>query len=241
MAIAWAENVNKKILDSTQIKIGEGGYVEDKGENNSVVKERRLTSLYSPDKFEVQMDFNWLDKDENGMSEFDRFVSWYKYVHQRGVKPFWFPSITKFNTRGPIEKINPITGEKSSLCQYKILSDIKPVKSGFCFRCSMTWEEVYSGPGVIISKSENIPDRLNIENGKVSCFFLYPIEGLTSQDFKIEIRNIVGEFSEVPINDFNIEKNRADLFFSNLTAGNYFVKITYNNLSLTEVLGVKNG
>lgn len=239
MVIGWAKNVNKRILDSTSIQIGEGGYVEDKGENNSVVSERRLTSLFSPDKFEVQMDFDWLEKDENGMSEFDRFISWYKYVHKRGVNPFWFPSITKFDTQGPISKRNPITGELSPLCQYKITSGIKPVKSGFSMRCSMTWVEVYCGPGIIIAQPENFPDRIVVENGKVSCFFLSQIQDISVDDFKLEYKGIADdEFSQLDIINYTTEKNRIDLFYSNLLEGSYFVKLTYKDIVLTEAIGV---
>ena len=103
--INWANQVNKKIIDSTKIVIGENGFVDNESDSKNFA-ERYLTSISSPDTLNVVMDFDWsgddpvYPKDENGYTEFDRFVIWYKFEHKRGVNPFWFPAITKFNADG---------------------------------------------------------------------------------------------------------------------------------------------
>lgn len=154
--IGWATGVNKKILDSTSITLGDKGFVEDSGDTGAF-QERRLTSLYSPDTYNVTMDFDWLEKDENGKSELDRFVDWYKYRHKRGVNPFEFPSISNFNIFG-----------STKTCYYKITSAPSMQKSGFCMRVTMIWQEYYSG--VI-----EIPDQVigvnavEVEVGQSRC------------------------------------------------------------------------
>ena len=131
--IGWATGVNKKVLDSTSITVGDKAYVEDSGDTSSF-SERRLTSLYSPDSYNVVMEFDWLTKDENGKSELDRFVDWYKYRHKRGVNPFEFPAISNFNILGSIKT-----------CYYRITSSLSMQKSGYCMKVTMTWQEYYSG------------------------------------------------------------------------------------------------
>lgn len=148
--IDWATLVNKRILDTTTFTIGQDGYEEDKSSSGNY-KERSLSSLFVPDQYNVQMDFSYIEKrDDNGklipenspkwdnaLSEYDRFIKWYKYDHKRGVNPFCFPSIAKFNVND-VEKNRP-------MCQYRITSAISPQKLGYCMRISMTWEEVFSG------------------------------------------------------------------------------------------------
>lgn len=166
MIIAWANFVNQKILDSTSISIGEGGKEEQEDESKSF-SETNLTSIAIPDTFSVQMDFDWskkLDDDGNEVlptdenyiyakSELDRFVEWYKYEHKRGVNPFEFPSITKFNVNGSVS-----TGI------YKITSTINLSKSGFSQRVQMTWKEVYTGAIQIPERIATV-DYLECKNG----------------------------------------------------------------------------
>lgn len=165
--ISWANLVNTRIIDSTQIIIGEKGYLENASDTENFT-ERQLTSVYSPDTFNVVMDFDWANKlDDEGniieenedgyedaKSEFDRFVEWYKYDHKRGVNPFEFPSISKFNTKYPL---------KTS--QYRITSSLQPQKSGYSMRVSMTWQEVYSGIISIPDSTATIDHIESKENG----------------------------------------------------------------------------
>lgn len=154
--IGWATGVNKKILDSTSISIGDKGFVEDSGDSSSFT-ERRLNTLYAPDTYNVFMDFDWAVKDEDGNSELDRFVNWYKYRHKRGVNPFEFPSISKFNVYG-----------STKTCYYQITSPLAMQKSGYCMRVSMTWKEYYSGI-IEIPDVEISVNGVNISVGQSKC------------------------------------------------------------------------
>lgn len=241
MAILWADNVNTRILDQTQITIGDGGYVEDKSSSGDF-KERRLTSFYVPDTFSVVMDFDWLVKDANGMSEFDRFVTWYKYVHQRGTIPFWFSPITRFNILQPENPVNPITGEET-LCQYKITSSLKPQKSGFSYRVTMTWEEVYSGPGIIIPESTLAPDKMYVENGHIQFFFNHtPAPGtVNASDFTVS-KKLVSDNTFIPItiSSMKTDGDVVHIYFNKITEeGTYFIKVVYNGIALNDGLEVR--
>lgn len=238
MAISWAENVNQRILDSTQINIGEGGYVEDKASSGEF-KERRLTSLSVPDTFSVVMDFDWLEKDVNGLSEFDRFIIWYKYIHKRGTKPFYFPSITKFNVNGSIVRTNPVTKEKE-LCQYKITSGIKPQKSGFSMRCSMIWEEVYSGTGIYVLPKTCVLDRMIVQNGHIKTYFnITPSKPKEATDFQIQAKKIADtDYEDIPITAVTNDGNITHIYFDDLQPSTYFIKVTCEGVTLYDGLEV---
>lgn len=159
--VAWRTDVNTNILDSTTIETGENGFKEDSTESG--FKQRYATSLVCSDIYQVTMDFDWLIKDENGLSEFDRFKNWFKYVHQNGSNPFWFESIERFNIHGPVrdENGNPL------MCLYAITSKLSFVKSGFCMRCTMTWKEVYNGLIEIPEETSPSIDHISAVNGKI--------------------------------------------------------------------------
>lgn len=215
MVIAWAENVNDKILDSTQITIGEGGYVEDKSESGAFT-ERRLTSLAVPDVFEVIMDFNWEEKDKDGNSEFDRFVNWYKFTHRRGVNPFKFPSITKFNVNGSL-----------TTCQYKITGPLKPTKSGFCMRVSMQWKEVYSGAINVKTPVLKI-DHIEAENGTLYVYYNFtPVETPSIDNYKLSLtQNLEDSFLDAPLSDIVMDTRLAKMKFNKKSAtGPWFARL----------------
>jgi len=238
MAISWADNVNQKIIDSTQITIGEGGYIEDKS-SNGVVSERRLSTLASPDTFNVVMDFDFAELDANGYSEFDRFINWYKYVHKRGTIPFKFPAITRFGIDGPRNPVNPFTGEEQ-LCWYKITSAAKPQKSGLAMRCSMTWVEVYSGPGITVIPSTLAMDRMIVQNGHIQMFFNHkPAEPVSEEAFTLEYKLTTdADYTEAAITHMVVDGNRYLFDFDDLEDGTYFVRLNWNDTNLTEYLEV---
>ena len=167
--VSWRTDVNKCILDSTTITMGEGGLKEDSSDNG--YKLRRATALASPVKYSVTMDFDWLEKDSDGNSEFDRFQTWYKYRHQYGTNPFWFPNISKFNINGTVTNSNG----KTQMCQYIITSAPSFSKSGFCMRCTMTWEEVYTG--IIAAEIPSLEySAIQAENGLITLIATQELE-----------------------------------------------------------------
>lgn len=166
--VGWPINVNDKILDATTISIGESGFIEDASSNG--FKYRRATSLASTDKYNVTMDFDWLEKDANNLSEFDRFVRWYKYKHQYGANPFWFDSIARFSINGPLYDDSGNIVQ----CKYKIAGPLNCQKSGFSMRVTMPWEEVYAG---VVNIADEIPvlDHLEAKNGEIVMIYTQPL------------------------------------------------------------------
>lgn len=131
--IGWPSNVNQKVLSDTTIITGDGGFKEDKSDNGW--SQRRANSFIYPDKYNVVMDFDWEIEDINGMTEYNRFLNWYKFISANGANVFEFPSINKqLNING-----------SAKMCHYKITSPLNQTESGSCMRITMTWEEVFSG------------------------------------------------------------------------------------------------
>ena len=236
--INWASGVNKRILDATSFTVGQDGYEEDKSSSGNY-KERRLSSLFVPDVFNVQMDFSYIEKrNDNGklipetdpgwddaLSEYDRFIKWYKFDHQRGTNPFLFPSITKFNVND--------TDKNRPLCRYRITSAITPVKSGFCMRVSMTWEEVFSGVIEIIEQNQAL-DTITTQNtskkglliatynavvGASDCVLDYCTLELKKQED--------ASYAEIEIKKVDFQGKTAYITFDLPTAaGNYWLRFT---------------
>jgi hypothetical protein len=223
--IGWDSSVNKKIIDQTGIEIGVDGLIED--QDKSGWTEMRPTSLMVPDVFQVVMDFDWAEKDENGFSEFDRFVNWYKFKHQRGAFPFSFPSITKFGYK-----------KDSPFSLYKITSSLKPSKSGYSYRVSMTWKEVFSGEINIPFVQPEISSYF-VKNGQIIVNYTEapdtePVPSMDSKNFSainpyFSYRKKDGiSFLNLPITAIKQREKEVVFDFSTFESGTYFVKI--NNL-----------
>lgn len=228
MIIGWATNVNQRILDTTSLVHGEGGYVEDG--DMAGRKNRRLTSYITPDIYNVTMDFNWEEKDSNGESEYDRFLKWFNYKHRRGVNPFEFPSIRKFKTSGSNE-----------MARYKITSSLNASKSGFCMRVTMTWEEVYDGY-IEIPEDDYSMDHIVAQNGKVTIYFKNaPLSLPTIQELNFVVKD-VNNGSIVAGNIEKIEQdgNAVSLYFSHISQpGIYKVSAGINNNIMSHTIGIE--
>lgn len=132
MIIEWNDTVNKNILNTTSFSIPDTGLQKDKEED--FVGLIDIVTFRPLETYNVIMHFNWLEKDEDNKSEYDRFVEWYTSRHRKGVNPFKFPSIRKRDRNK--NKID---------CEYIISSVTQTSKHGFNMQVQMTWEEVYSG------------------------------------------------------------------------------------------------
>ena len=225
--ISWRTDVNTRILDSTTISTGEGGWKEDSSENG--FKQRRAVSLAVPDKYQVTMDFDWLEKDENGNSEFDRFLSWYKYRHMYGTNPFWFESIARFNINGPITTED----NKPVMCQYKITSGLSFSKSGFCMRCTMTWEDVYTGIVQAKIPSSEI-DHLEAENGKLYIIYSntpdeYPSPTSNSFYYSKNLESTdLSDFTKFEISRTELSGSKGIFYTTSLESGTYKIVLDGN-------------
>ena len=225
--ISWPTYVNQNVLEDTSITIGDGGFVEDSNSNG--FKDRRLTALAVPDKFNVVMDFDWIKLDERGLSEYDRFVDWYKYNHKRGVNPFWFPSITKH----PVTSLRGEDVEKR--CLYKITSALTPQPSGFSMRISMTWEEVFSGIINIPVQTSRI-DKIEPHKSYVDVYYtpLIPNGIPEVADINIVYKS-VKESGWSSMNPLSIElrNNRLRMHYLPFPEGVYDIYVNNNSNQTT--------
>lgn len=226
--IGWPTNVNNRILIETTITTGEGGKVEDTSSNG--FKETRATSLVTPKKYNVKMDFDWggagsefqYPKDNYGLTEYDRFIRWYQFEHQKGAKPFWFPCITKQS----IDVLNPT--QKSGMALYKITSSLNEQQSGYSQSITMTWEEVYSG---IINMPTQTLEMMSVagKNGRIKCGFnVIPSTTPVLSDFVVGYEFNNGDRTPLVINTISQTNEFTSISFDKfITPGNYKVYVSY--------------
>ena len=151
--IGWPTNVNRIILDSTNLTIGENALDSDTMGNG--LKRSVQKNGFIPERYEVTMTFNWLHPvADTGKNEFQLFEEWFKYRHKYGSIPFEFPSIIYSPNPGTEIDLN------TSVEYYKITSGLKCTKSGEDVSVTMTWETVYTG---IISIDTPTPSCESIE------------------------------------------------------------------------------
>ena len=186
MYIGWANNVNKEILDSTTISVGNGAAVEDSLESGGQ-KKRRLVSANPPDKYSITMAFNCVEKNytpsgatvNDNLTELERFYAWYKYVHCYGTNPFIFPAILINSNRMNGESQESIehiierirngdpTAKLPDNEYYIITSAVEGAKSGHHLQITMTWETYATGAYTIPDEQSEI-DHIEAENGCVT-------------------------------------------------------------------------
>jgi len=177
--IGFATNVNKIIIDSTNVTVGEGAVITDNIENSSY-KRTRLTSANPSDKYSVTMSFSFLEesKDSSGLTEIERFWRWYKWEHCYGVNPFKFPAILINSNRDQGHSVEDRwyiahqMGEQFTEADvpdfeyYKITSAVQGQKSGTDLLVNMTWETVATGIITIPDEVSEI-DHIETDNGYV--------------------------------------------------------------------------
>lgn len=175
--IGWATNVNKIILDSTSVTVGENAAIQDSLETGGQ-KKKRLVRENVPDKYSVTMKFDFTEesKDSNGLTELDRFWVWYKWVHCYGVNPFRFPAILLNSNRqtgwGDEEREHMANRQQVSVEDipdyeyYTITSAAEGSKSGTDCQITMTWETYATGV-IQVEDDESVIDHISAENGYV--------------------------------------------------------------------------
>lgn len=238
--IGWANNVNKIILDSTNVTVGEGAVVQDSTESGGQ-KKSRLTCANPPDKFSVTMKFSFAEdsKDANGRTEVDRFWTWLKWVHRYGVNPFMFPAILINSNRQQgysqediehiikrIENGDP-TAKLPDNEYYKITSAANGEKSGTDQQITMTWETFATG---VISVPDTTAEvnRISAENGKVDIFLTsIPDTEPTIDTWTLYITPPLGTKTEETKNFFYYDGiATATLYFDEKTVeGTYIVEV----------------
>ena len=190
MYIGWPTNVNKIILDSTTVTVGENAVITDSMETGGI-KKRRLKCANPPDKFQVTMEFDFSKKDSNGLTELDRFYTWYKWVHEYGINPFEFPAILINSNRQEGYAQSEISSDNvPDYEHYIITSAIEGNKSGLSQQIKMTWETFSTD---VISIPEETPtiSRIEAENGCVKVIYTAtPSTEPTSQSYTLKINTV---------------------------------------------------
>lgn len=238
--IGWAVNVNKEILSSTNVTVGEGAVVSDTLETGGI-KKSRLVNGNPPDKFSVTMEFGFTDesKDQNGYTEVERFWRWLKFSHCYGVNPFSFPAILINSNHQAgfsqedyehilkrIENGDP-TAKLPDLEYYAITSAVNGEKSGVKQKITMTWETRATG---VISVPDEvlIINRIDAQNGEVEILLsAIPSTEPTIQTWKLYVTPPEGTEAEEQVTNFYYNgTEKAILFFEKKTVvGVYTVRV----------------
>lgn len=233
MYIGWAVNVNKEIIDSTTISVGTGATVEDSLETGGQ-KKKRLICANPPDRYNVTMAFNCVEKGNDGLTELERFYSWYKWQHCYGVNPFVFPAILINSNRQQgmsQEDVDYIVfriahGDPNARLPdneyYIITSAVEGSKSGNHLQLTMTWETYATGVLNIAADTSEV-DRISAENGYVDVYLTStPTFEPTVDTWTMKINDVV----TTPTYCYFDGDVKVRLYFTpKTTAGTYTVEI----------------
>ncbi len=197
--IGWANNVNKNILNSTSITVGEGSVITDTAEQGGN-KRSRLVCANPSDKYQVTMSFDCVRKGYNhngenvgdNYTELERFWRWYKFSHKYGVNPFEFPAIlinsnrsegmsteereylaARKNNEEPnaSPKYNPNNVAQREY--YKIVSAVNGSQVGNEVQVTMQWETYATNVITIPAETAEV-NKIIAENGYVDIYFTVP-------------------------------------------------------------------
>lgn len=233
MYIGWATNVNKNILDSTGITVGEGATVEDSLETGGQ-KKKRLARATPSDKYSVTQKFDCITKGTDGYTEVERFWAWYKYRHCYGVNPFSFPAILinsnrqQGNSQEEYENIlarirNGDPTAKLPDNEYYVISNVvEGNKVGNDIEIKMTWETYATGAFTITDDEVEI-DHITAYNGFVDIVLSdTPSAEPTTSTWTMKINNVI---TTVNICVFDGNVTARYYFTPKTTAGSYVVTI----------------
>lgn len=235
--IGWATNVNKIILDSTSITVGDGATVKDTLETGGQSKSR-LVCANPADKFSVTMLFdcdnknvdhfgNWVG---DGFTELERFYTWLKYRHCYGANPFQFPAILinsnrqdGYSTEEVEHIINRIANGDTEATlpdydYYRITSAVEGTKTGHDMQVTMTWETYATGAFTIPDDTSAI-NELRAENGYVDVV-------LTSSPLTEPTVNTWTLYITPPLGTEETEEVQYCVFDGDVTARLFFEKKT---------------
>lgn len=229
----WARNVNRIILDSTNITVGDGATVSDSLENGGL-KKSRLQSSNPPDRFQVTMAFDFSKPVYNGYTELDLFYQWYKNVHKFGTVPFEFPSILINSNRQTGYSQEEISFSLDNIPDrefYCITSAIEGSKEGLSQKVTMTWE-TYATSTIQVEDEEYTVDDYSVsENGYIHILLTSdpPPQTLpSSATWTVQKSTDSGTtWSNIEIKNcaYNSEDNSVYLLYNPLPTGSYLIKI----------------
>ena len=201
---AWPNYVNRRIIDSTNVTVGDGAVQSDSIEGSPKSK-RRVLCANPPDKFQVTMHFNCykimeVDADGNELpkghvlketTEKDRFFLWLKGVHRYGVNPFIFPAILwNSNSKTSFSEEEVARGKLPKLEYYQITSAVEGSKHGDDVEVTMTWETYSTGMYEI--PVEALPELASItghDGYAIVTLTTTPINNLETTAFEVKLDN----------------------------------------------------
>ena len=170
--IGWATGVNRIVLDTSSITVGENALKTDELESGG--KRSIQKRAYVPDTFSVSMSFDWVNNVyingiDTGKTEYQLFIEWYKYAHKYGSVPFEFPKIIYSQNTG-INIYDTVDHGNKDVEYYKITNAVQGSKSGEHVQVTMNWETVYGGE---VSIAPSVPAVVGIQATKdyVDIFF----------------------------------------------------------------------
>lgn len=224
---SWATGVNKIILDSSSITVGDKAVVTDNLESGGIEK-RRLLCSNPPDKYNVTMAFDFVEPKRDGLTELDLFYTWYKHVHKFGVVPFQFPAILLNSNRQlgySQEEITYLFNRRKNNGEtiteddipdheyYCITSSVEGNKSGNCQEVKMTWQ-TYATGSIQVEDETFAIDRITSDNGSIEVVMTdIPQYEPNSATWNVFIKE--GEAEEVPlvINNILFDGDKTVLLF----------------------------
>lgn len=234
---SWAHNVNKRIIDSSNVTVGDGATVKESLESGGLAKSR-LTCSNPPDKYSVTMDFDFSTPIYNGYTELDLFWIWYKDVHKFGTVPFEFPAILLNSNRMAANSQSEIAniiarlenGDTTAVLPdteyYCITSALNGQKSGFSQRITMTWE-TYATGSIQVEIDECEIDTLLAENGILKVILTEepdPLNIPNSATWSFNISKNGGTATSLNIvSSYYDGANCVYLFFEKQTTGSYVI------------------
>lgn len=214
----WATGVNKIILESSSISVGENATLEE--ETASGKKITILKGSFVPIRYSIEMEFDWVTPIKDGKTEYQLFLEWYQYRHKYGTVPFAFPKIIY----SPQSGISNEDKNPSEYEFYSIKGAVKGAKHGNSVKVNMTWKNVYTG---VISVSETVPEingitKVTKDYVEISFSTTNDIEPLIS-DFSLKIDNTTSV-----IGGYIFDSFEGRIYFSSpLSTGNHIVAIGY--------------
>lgn len=203
----WPVDVNKIILEQSSIKYGQNALKTDELENGH--KRSRKRGYYVPDVYSIVMEFDWVNKKEDGKTEYQRFIEWYKYTHEYGAIPFEFPQIG-YSAHTGILVYDSQEEAYFPVEYYKITSEVEGNKSGDCIQIKMTWETVYGG---II----NIGDPSRTINGIIKCKPTYmdiSFSYIGNSEPTSQMFEIYANTQQIPMQGFMVNGSVVRIFYS---------------------------
>lgn len=223
--IGWPTNVNRVILDSTTIKLGDNALKVDELENGH--KRSRQRSAISTEEYSVVMDFDWVNKvGSTNKTELELFYDWFKYKHKCGSVPFEFPKILLSPVTG-IRVYDEVSGNYA-VEYYKITSAVEGKKSGQCVEVNMTWQSVYGGVISIQTPTPSI-QTLEAANGYADIIFSEVSDTApTSTMITLYVDDTQTEIKGFMFDGYY----RARVYFDKVSSGNHTVsfEMSYSGL-----------